>query len=154
MPGFRKLARSLVIGLVVVVGLVSYNLAIPAGRSSASNWGFAVSHPTILLHIFAATVVLALAGFMLLRAILARSARWTVLSAAGLALLALAYLAGAQYVAALHKGALSLMGNAWLAAIVTYGIGWWLGRREERAITRAAGPDTRPAAATQTGVRK
>jgi hypothetical protein len=109
MPGFKKLARSLVIGLAVVV---------------------------------------------LLRAILARSARWMVLSAAGLAFLALAYLAGAQYVAALHKGALSLMGNAWLAGIVTYGIGWWLGRREEHASTRAAGPDTRPAATTQTGVRK
>jgi uncharacterized membrane protein YbjE (DUF340 family) len=55
-----------------VVGLASFNVSIPAGKSAASNWTFALTHPTILLHVIVATgvlVVAAIAAIMSLRSI-------------------------------------------------------------------------------------
>ena len=106
--GFKKLSRWLVIALAVVVALVSYNINIPAGKSS-SHWTFALTHPTILLHIAAATVSLVLAIAMLVLAVRARDRSWIILSVIGLAFVVLAFVSGEDYVVTLHKSALSSM---------------------------------------------
>jgi multisubunit Na+/H+ antiporter MnhB subunit len=129
--GFKKLSRWLVIALAVVVALVSYNINIPAGRSS-SHWKFVVSHPTILLHIVVATATLVLAIIMLVQAVRSRERSWIILSAAGLAFVALAFASGEDYVMTLQKSALNYMSIGWLGAIIGYGIGWYLGHRNAR----------------------
>ncbi len=129
--GFKKLSRWLVIALAVVVALVSYNINIPAGKSS-SHWTFAFTHPTILLHIVAATVSLVLAIAMPVLAVRARDRSWIILSVIGLAFVVLAFVSGEDYVMTLRKSALSYMSAGWLGAIVTYGVGWYLGHKKAR----------------------
>lgn len=130
--GLKRLSRFLVIALAVVVALVSYNINIPAGRSSDSNWKFVATHPTILLHIVVAATVLIVAVVMLILAIRSRDLSWIILSAIGLAFVLLAFASGEDYVMTLRKSALNYMSVGWLGAIVTYGIGWYLGRKKAR----------------------
>ncbi len=137
MADFKKLSRGLVLGLVVVVGLVSYNLDFPAGNTSASNWKFAFTHPTIALHIIMASVVLVAAAIMLIKSIRAGSAMWIALSISGMAFLILAYVYGEDYVVTLGKGALNFMSIGWVGAIVVYGMGWYLGRKDLRRANPA-----------------
>jgi hypothetical protein len=132
MTGSKKLSRALVVGLAVVVALVSYNIDIPTGKSSGSNWKFAASHPTILLHIVAASAVLIIAVVMLIKSLRTRQVPWILLSIAGLVFVLLAFGGGEDYVMTLRKSALSLMSVGWLGAIVSYGAGWYIGRRQER----------------------
>jgi len=40
-----------------------------------------------------------------------------------------AFASGENYVMTLRKSSLDYMGIGWLGVIVTYGIGWYLGRR-------------------------
>ena len=47
----RPSREVLLIGLIISIALVSYDIAIPKGRSSSKNWHFVLTHPTILLHI-------------------------------------------------------------------------------------------------------
>jgi hypothetical protein len=133
MTGLKKLSRALVIGLAVVVALVSYNVTIPAGKPSGSNWRFAATHPTILLHIIAASGVLVVGVIMLIKTLRSRQPSWILLSVAGMAFVILAYAAGEDYVTTLRKSALTLMSLGWLGAIVSYGVGWYRGRKQERA---------------------
>jgi uncharacterized membrane protein len=133
MTGLKKLSRALVIGLAVVVALVSYDISIPAGKSSGSNWKFVIIHPTILLHVIAASGVLVTGVIMLVKSVRSRQQGWIVISAAGVAFVLLAYAAGEDYVMTLRNGALSLMSAGWFGAIVSYGAGWYFGRRQERA---------------------
>jgi hypothetical protein len=133
MTGLKKLSRDLAIGLAVVVVLVSYNITIPAGKSSGNNWSFAVTHPTILLHIIAAPAVLVVGVIMLLKSLRSRQPSWILLSVAGMAFVILAYAAGEDYVTTLRKSALTLMSVGWLGAIASYGVGWYRGRKQERA---------------------
>jgi mannose/fructose/N-acetylgalactosamine-specific phosphotransferase system component IID len=128
--GFKRLSRWLVIALAVVVALVSYNVTIPSGRSSASNWRFVATHPTILLHVIVATVILVMAVVLLILAIRKRNQSWIVLSVIGLAFVLLAFASGEDYVMTLRKSSLDYMSIGWLGAIVTYGIGWYLGRKK------------------------
>lgn len=132
-----------------MVALVSYNINIPAGRSS-SHWKFAVTHPTILLHIVAATVSLVLAIVMLILAVRTRDRSWIILSVTGLAFVVLAFVvlafvSGEDYIMTLRKSALSYMSAGWLGAIVTYGVGWYLGRRKTRRNTMSWCPTVSPA---------
>ena len=135
----KKLARSLVISLVVVVAVVSDYVAFPLGKPTGSNWKFAVTHPTILLHITAAVVTLVLAVILVTRLVRSGEWAWTALSAAGLAFVLLAFGSGDAYVAKLRKSALNYMSAGWVGAIVCYGALWYLGRRQERQRA-AAGP--------------
>lgn len=130
--GFKKLSRLLVIALAAAVALVSYNINIPAGRSAGSHWKFVAAHPTILLHVVVATMVLVVAVVMLILAIRGRDRSWIILSVIGLAFVLLAFASGEDYVMTLRKSALNYMSIGWLGAIVTYGIGWYLGRRKAR----------------------
>jgi uncharacterized membrane protein YozB (DUF420 family) len=128
---FKKLSRALVIMLAVVVALAAFNITMPTGKSSASNWDFALSHPTILLHIIAAVILLAAAGMVLVRAVQAGDRSWMAVAACGLAFVLIAFVAGVDYVGTLSKGALDYMSIGWTGAAITYGTGWYLGRRKE-----------------------
>lgn len=86
-------SRTLVIALAVAVALVSYNINIPAGRSSASNWKFVATHPTVVLHIIVAAVILVLAVVMLIMAVRERDRSRVIVAAAGLAFVLLAFAA-------------------------------------------------------------
>jgi hypothetical protein len=136
----KNLSRSLVIGLAVVVALVSYNISIPAGRSSASNWKFVATHPTILLHVIVAATVLVVSAIMLIVAIRRRDRSWIALSAIGLVFILAAFVSGEDYVATLRKSELSYMSIGWFGAIVTYGIGWYVGRKKARQEEEALVP--------------
>ena len=127
----RQLSRGLVIALAVVVALAGFNISIPAGKSAASNWDFAFSHPTILLHIVVAAIVLAVACAALAGAIRQGERPWIALSIAGLAFVLLAFISGVDYVDSLRKGALNYMSIGWLGAVISYATGWYLGRRKE-----------------------
>jgi hypothetical protein len=126
---FKVASRGLVVGLVVVIGLVAYNINIPKGRSSSKNWHFVLTHPTILLHVILGTLVLLGAIALLVRSVRSRVRPWMVISAIGLAFVILAFAMGEQYVSSLGNTALSDMGIGWFGAIATYGVGWYLNRR-------------------------
>jgi peptidoglycan/LPS O-acetylase OafA/YrhL len=128
----KKLSRVLVIALVVVVVLAGFNVSIPVGKSAASNWTFALTHPTILLHVIVATGVLVVAAIAAIMSLRSRDRSWIVLSVAGLGFVVLAFVAGDDYVTSLQKSALDYMSIGWAGAIIAYGTGWYLGRRKER----------------------
>ena len=127
-------------GLVVVVALAAFNITIPAGKSAASNWKFVLTHPTILLHVIIATAVLITAVVALVTAIRSRDRSWIAISAAGLAFVLLAFITGDQYVMSLQKSALNYMSVGWAGAVIVYGTGWYLGRKQERLRPTAAQP--------------
>ncbi|HUC58918.1 MAG TPA: hypothetical protein VMA95_16065 [Streptosporangiaceae bacterium] len=125
----KKSSRALVIALAVVVALAAFNITIPAGKSAASNWKFTLTHPTILLHVIVATAVLVAAAVALIMSLRGHDRSWIVISAVGLAFVLLAFAGGLEYVASLQKGALNAMSLGWTGAVITYGAGWFLGRR-------------------------
>jgi hypothetical protein len=57
---------------------------------------------------------------------------WIILPVIGLAFVVLAFASGEDYVMTLRKSALSYMSAGWPGAIVTYGVGWYLGRKKAR----------------------
>jgi hydroxyethylthiazole kinase-like sugar kinase family protein len=133
----KKLSRALVVALAVVVALAGFNVTIPVGRSAADNWTFALTHPTILLHVIVATGTLVMAVIALIISLRGREQLSIALSAAGLAFVVLAFAAGEQYIMSLHKDALNYMSLGWAGAVVMYGTGWYLGRKRERRAARA-----------------
>jgi hypothetical protein len=126
---FKKMSRALVIALVIAVALVSYDIKIPEGRSSAGNWNFVATHPTILLHVIVAAAILVTAIIMLIMSIRSRNRSWIILSATGLAFVLLAFASGDDYVATLRRSADDYMGVGWFGAIITYATGWHLTRK-------------------------
>jgi multisubunit Na+/H+ antiporter MnhB subunit len=129
-PRFKAMSRGLVVGLVLVIALVAYNVNIPKGRSSSKNWHFVFTHPTILLHVLLAVAVVVVAIALLLRSIRSRRRSWVLMSAVGLAFLLLAFSMGERYVDTLSNSSLSNMGIGWFGATVTYGAAWYLNRKE------------------------
>jgi hypothetical protein len=132
LAGFKAMTRGLVIGLAVVVALVAYNITIPARESASRNWRFVLTHPTILLHVVAAVIVVIVAIALVSRSGRSRNLPWIVLSALGLAFVLLAFVMGENYVQTLRNSSLSGMGDGWAGAIVTYGVGWYWSHRAER----------------------
>jgi len=140
---FKKLSRGLVIALAAAAALAGADIKIPGGRSSASNWKFAATHPTLLLHLIVATAALVMAVIVLIMSVRSRSRPWMTLSAAGLAFVLLAFVSGCDYVATLQRGADDYMGIAWFGAIVAYGTGWYLARKTaQRGKAPVSPPET------------
>jgi len=125
---FKSRTRELVIALVVVIGLVSYNITIPKGRTRSKNWNFVLTHPTILIHIIVGSLVLIGAVALLLRSVHSRVRSWIVVSGIGLTFVIIAFAMGEQYVSTLSNTDLSDMGLGWFGAIAAYGVGWYLSR--------------------------
>jgi hypothetical protein len=137
---FKKMSRALVIALVIVVALVGYDIKIPEGRSSASNWKFVATHPTILLHVIVAAAILVTAIIVLIMSIRSRNRSWIILSAIGLAFVLLAFASGGDYAATLRRSADDYMGVGWFGAIITYATGWYLARKIARQEQNALVP--------------
>ena len=125
------------VALVVVAALAGFNVTIPAGRSAASNWRFVLTHPAILLHVIVATGILVVAAIVLIMSLRGRDRPWIAVSAAGLVFVLLAFVTGQEYVMSLQKGALDYMSLGWAGAVITYGTGWYLGRKRERPTAKA-----------------
>jgi hypothetical protein len=98
------------------------------------------THPGILLHVIMATAVLIMAVVALVASIRGRDRSWMALSAAGLAFVLMAFVAGGQYVMSLDKSALNYMSFGWVGAVIMYGIGWYLGRKKEPLREAGARP--------------
>lgn len=137
MGRLKKLSRALVVALVLVAALAGFNVTIPAGRPAASNWRFVLTHPAILLHVTAATVILVVAAVALIMSLRRRDRPWIAVSAGGLVFVVLAFVAGEEYVMSLQKGALDYMSLGWAGAVTMYGTGWYLGRKKERQTAKA-----------------
>ena len=142
LAGFKAMTRGLVIGLAIVVALVSYDITIPAGESAGRNWRFVLTHPTILLHIVAAAIVVIGAIVLVIRSARSHKSPWIVLSALGLAFVLLAFVMGENYVRTLHNSSLSAMSTGWVGAIVTFGVGWYWSHRAERLAKKGLSPGT------------
>jgi hypothetical protein len=136
--GFRAMARLLVVGLVVVVALAAADVHVPKGQSASKNWRFTLDHPTILLHVIVASIVVVLALWLLVRSLVSRNRVRIGLSALGLAFLVLAWVMGAQYVATLSSGSLNGMSLGWLGATATYAASWRVARRDIRVQQAAS----------------
>jgi prolipoprotein diacylglyceryltransferase len=129
---FKKTARGLFAGIVVVILLAALNINFTdKDKTYADNWKFALSHPTILLHILVATVVLIGSLILLVRSIQSRKKPWIIWSAIGSISLFIAYGYGEVYVKTLANYALSDMGSAGGAALLVYGIMWYLYRKKK-----------------------
>ena len=74
--------------------------------------------------------ILVMAVVMLILAIRIHDQSWIVLLVIGLAFVLVAFASGEDYAMTLRKSSLDYMSIGWLGAIVTYGIGWYLGRRK------------------------
>jgi hypothetical protein len=80
------------------------------------------------------TLIVLEAGVFLVRAISTRRPRDLLVAGIGLAFTVLAVASGAAYVSAGQGDTpLNLMTLGWLGAIVTYIVGWVLGRRDLKA---------------------
>jgi uncharacterized membrane protein len=140
--GFKAMTRGLAVGLVVIVALVSYDITIPAGQSDGRNWRFVLTHPTLLLHVVAAVIVVIGAIALVVRSARSHNPPWIVLSGLGLAFVLLAFAMGENYVQTLHNSSLSGMSIGWVGAIVTYGVGWYWSHRAERQAKKGLSPGT------------
>jgi hypothetical protein len=134
----KRLSRAEVIALAVTIALAGFYVAIPAGKSPASNWKFALTHPSIFLHIAAAVIVLVIAAIALVKAVAAGDRFWISLAGAGFIFVLIAFAGGVDYTTTLQKGALDYMSAGWVGAIISYGIGWYQGRKKARQATRPA----------------
>jgi hypothetical protein len=128
------MSRGLVIGLVIVIALAADDVTIPKNRSTGRNWNFALTHPTILLHIIFGTLVVLTAVVLLIRSIHSGDRSSIVVSLIGLGFVLLAWAMGEHYVATLKNSALSDMGIGWFGAIATYATGWYLNRTRPATI--------------------
>jgi membrane protein DedA with SNARE-associated domain len=140
LAGFKAMTRGLVIGLAVVVAFVAYSITIPAGESAGKNWKFVFTHPTILLHVTAAVIVVVAAIALVIRSARSRNRAWTGLSALGVAFVVLAFAMGENYVHTLHNSSLNGMSIGWFGAIVTYGAGWYWSHKAERQENKDLSP--------------
>jgi hypothetical protein len=130
----KRVSRRLVIELAVVVALVSYNVRFPSNKSFPQAWGFVLRHPLTLLHVIVGTIIIAEAVILLLRILRRHDRTSIILASVGLAFVLLAYASGEIYVATQRSSAVSCMGIGWFGAIVTYGLGWYLGHKKPSVL--------------------
>lgn len=128
---FKNAARRLVIELTVaalLVGIIHSHF--PEGKPYAQSWGFVLAHPLLLLHVVVSTIILAEGSILLVRSLRRRNRSWVILASTGLAFVLLAFVSGERYVATQRPASITFMDLGWLGASVTYGLGWYLGRKE------------------------
>jgi uncharacterized membrane protein (UPF0136 family) len=125
----KSIARRLVIELTAVVLLVAVDSHFPKAKSYAQSWWFVLTHPPLLLHVIVGTIVLAEASILLLRSLRSPNRSWIILASTGLAFVLLAFVSGERYVATQRPAAIVFMDLGWLGALVTYSLGWSLGRK-------------------------
>jgi cytochrome bd-type quinol oxidase subunit 2 len=136
----RNACRRLVLELVVVVLLAGIPVDFPRHVATGHAWDFLVRHPSLLAHVVIGTVVLAEACVLMVRMVGDSRRRLQVLAGLGLLFSVVAVAGGVVYVSARQgDAALSWMTIGWLGAVVTFAVGWWLGRR---ALRREAGTGT------------
>jgi len=133
--GAFRLAFLVTLGLLVVqyvLGMIS-NLEVqfPGGNA----WGWVWSHSLIIqLHIYIGTLLLVVALVALVLSSVARNIVGSIAAAAGLALIILAWLSGAAFLAS-QQNTLSLwMALGFMGALVAYILGYSLSRSLDRKL--------------------
>ena len=137
--GAFRLAFLVTLGLLVVqyvLGMIS-NLEVqfPGNLPGGNAWGWVWSHSLIIqLHIYIGTLLLVVALVALVLSSVARNIVGSIAAAAGLALIILAWLSGAAFLAS-QQNTLSLwMALGFMGALVAYILGYSLSRSLYRKL--------------------
>jgi len=137
--GAFRLAFLVTLGLLVVqyvLGMFS-NLEVqfPGNLPGGNAWGWVWSHSLIIqLHIYIGTLLLVVALVALVLSSVARNIVGSIAAAAGLALIILAWLSGAAFLAS-QQNTLSLwMALGFMGALVAYILGYSLSRSLDRKL--------------------
>ena len=137
--GAFRLAFLVTLGLLVVqyvLGMIS-NLEVqfPGNLPGGNAWGWVWSHSLIIqLHIYIGTLLLVAALVALVLSSVARNIVGSIAAAAGLALIILAWLSGAAFLAS-QQNTLSLwMALGFMGALVAYILGYSLSRSLDRKL--------------------
>ena len=137
--GAFRLAFLVTLGLLVVqyvLGMIS-NLEVqfPGNLPGGNAWGWVWSHSLIIqLHIYIGTLLLVVALVALVLSSVARNIVGSIAAAAGLALIILAWLSGAAFLAS-QQNTLSLwMALGFMGALVAYILGYSLSRSLDRKL--------------------
>jgi hypothetical protein len=132
--GLRNVSRRLVIELALVVLLAGFPVDFPRHTSAGKAWSFVFAHPSVLLHVVIGALALTEAVVFVVRATPTRRPRLLIVAGLGLVSTLVAFGSGIGYVGGGQGDlALTLMTVGWVAAMVTYVVGWVLGRRSMRA---------------------
>ncbi len=129
---FRNTLLRLVIELVLVIASVSFPVHFPKGVPFAESWGFAFTHPTVLLHIVVGTIALIEAVRLLTGSIRSHRGFWTIWAAAGFVLVLVAFGSGVSFMADQQQIALNAKIVGWLGALIVYAVGWLLNLKKAR----------------------
>lgn len=140
---FKKMARGMFLGVLLISLLAGFNLSITKGESYGANWKFVFTHPSILLHVAIATVILGGSIALLVRSIVSKRFAWIAWSLLGLVFIVTAYICGQIYVKTLSNSTLDGMGNAGGGALVAYGLAWFF-NRSKKTNKKKEGPFTTP----------
>jgi hypothetical protein len=134
---FKKTSRRLVIELSIIV-LATVGARLPQGMSYGNAWRYVGKHPLLIVHVAVGVLVVVEAVVLLVRSLRApRQGLLIGLATAGTLFVTAAFIAGDRFLAIQQDSALSLMSLGWLAAIVSYAIGWYAGRRKRAAVLQA-----------------
>mgnify|MGYP006384237361 FL=1 len=146
----RDVSRRLVIELVLMVLAFGLSTDFPRGVSAGRAWRGVVHDPAVLMHALLGALILVESCVFRARSALSSAAAAAVvagrcgllvLAGSGLAFVLLAFGSGLAYTSAGQRDdQLNLMSVGWTGAIVSYGTGWWLGRRGLRAHRRLTPP--------------
>jgi len=138
---FKSTSRRLV-GELLVVAVLTYGSRLPDGKSYSDGWEYVVGHPLLLLHVIAGAVTLVESIVLAVRSLRRGQLLFSVLAVVGFLSILGAFSAGDRLVAG-QDAALDRMSSAWAVAMISYSVGWHVGRRRQRAALKTAdNPDT------------
>ena len=122
-------------GELLVVAVLTYGFRLPDGRSYSDGWEYVVSHPLLLLHVVAGALALGESAVLAVRGLRRGQRLFSVLAVVGFLAVLGAFVAGDRFVAG-RDSALDLMSAGWAVAMISYSVGWCVGRRRQRAALK------------------
>jgi deazaflavin-dependent oxidoreductase (nitroreductase family) len=133
----KTTSRRIVLELLAVA-VVTYDGRLPEKRSYAEGWEYVLTHPFLLLHVLLAILVTVESVVLVARCLRAahRNVVWSGLAILGTLSLLAAFVYGDRF-AADTDNTLGGMTASWAVATLSYAVGWYLGRRHQRATAKA-----------------
>ena len=133
---FKTTSRRIFLELFIVA-LVTVAADLPEGRSYADGWHHVLTDPPLVLHVLIATVAFVEAAVLAARSLRVKSALWSTFALVGLIAVLVAFVFGDRLIAEAEY-ALNGMTYSWLTAWIVYAVGWYVGRRQQRAAVPIA----------------